>query len=102
MFLIDTDVLSALRKRERNPEVVKWIADRRAGDIYLSVVSIGEIERGLATARGRDAVFAGRLEDWLDAVLRLYGRPRSAGRLGRCAALGADSPTRSATPGPTC
>ena len=73
MYLIDTDVLSALRKRERNPEVAQWIADQRDTDLYLSVASIGEIERDLAAVKGRDLALAARLEDWLDAVLRHYG-----------------------------
>ena len=46
MFLIGTDVLSALRKRQRNPHVVQWMLDQRMTDLYLSVVSLGEIERG--------------------------------------------------------
>lgn len=73
MYLIDTDLLSALRKRERNPGVARWIADQRAIELYLSVVSIGEIERGLAAVEGRDPMFAAQLEDWLDALLRHYG-----------------------------
>lgn len=73
MYLLDTDVLSALRKRERNPEVARWIADQRDTDLYLSVLSIGEIERDLAAVKGRDPAFAARLEDWLDALLRHYG-----------------------------
>ena len=88
MFLIDTDVLSALRKRERNPEVVRWLADQRVTDLYLSVVSIGEVERGLAAVKGRDAVFAGQLEDWLDALLRLYGDRILAIDPGRGAVVG--------------
>ena len=47
MSLIDTDVLSALRRRERSPDVVRWNSDRRTTDLYLSVVSVGEIERGI-------------------------------------------------------
>ena len=47
MFLIDTDVLSALRRRERSPAIVQWLSDQRPTDLYLSVVSIGEIERGI-------------------------------------------------------
>ena len=43
MFLIDTDVLSALRRRERYPEVARWMSKQRAADLYLSVVSVGEI-----------------------------------------------------------
>lgn len=72
MYLIDTDVLSALRRRERNPEVAGWLADQRATDLHLSVVSIGEIERGLAAVEGRDPALAAQLEDWLDALLRHY------------------------------
>lgn len=73
MYLIDTDILSALRNRERNPEVARWIADQRATDLYLSVLSIGEIERELAAVKGRDPALAAPLEDWLKAVLRHYG-----------------------------
>ena len=73
MFLIDTDVLSALRRRERNPEIARWLAGQRTTDLYLSVVSIGEIERGIAGVKCRDSAFAERLEEWLDALLRIYG-----------------------------
>ena len=73
MFLIDTDVLSALRRRERNPGIARWLAGQRTTDLYLSVVSIGEIERGIAGVKCRDPSFAERLEEWLDALLRIYG-----------------------------
>ena len=73
MYIVDTDVLSALRNRERNPEVARWLAGQRAADLHLSVVSIGEIERGLAADRDRDPAFAAQLEDWLDALMRHYG-----------------------------
>ena len=72
MFLIDTDVLSALRRRERSPGVARWIAAQRTTDLYLSVVSIGEIERGIARARPRDPAFARSLAGWLDTLLALY------------------------------
>ncbi|MYG80948.1 MAG: type II toxin-antitoxin system VapC family toxin [Gemmatimonadetes bacterium] len=73
MFLIDTDVLSALRRRERCPEIARWLAAQRTTDLYLSVVSVGEIERGIARVKCRDPAFAARLEEWLDALLRIYG-----------------------------
>jgi predicted nucleic acid-binding protein len=44
MFLVDTDVLSALAKRRRDANVVAWIAHQRAGDLSISVISVGEIE----------------------------------------------------------
>ena len=72
MYLIDTDVLSALRRPDRNPEVVGWVSAQRAADLYLSVVTVGEIERGIARERARNPGFADRLGAWLDNLLRLY------------------------------
>ncbi len=73
MFLIDTDVLSALRRPERSPGVVWWVAEQRTTDLYLSVVSIGEIERGIEQQQRRDAEFARLLAAWLDNLIALYG-----------------------------
>ncbi len=73
MFLIDTMVLSELRLRQRDPGVVAWIGRQRQEDCFLSVVSIGEIERGIARQRTTDAGFALQLAGWLDQLLRLYG-----------------------------
>ena len=73
MFLIDTMVFSELRLRQRDPGVVAWISGQRQEDCYLSVVSIGEIERGISRKRSSDEVFAAQLAEWLDQLLRLYG-----------------------------
>lgn len=73
MFLIDTDVLSALRRPERSPGIVRWVAEQRTTDLYLSVVSIGEIERGIEQQQRRDREFARVLAAWLDSVIALYG-----------------------------
>ena len=73
MFLIDTDVLSALRRRERYPQVARWMSRQRAADLYLSVVSIGEIERGVIRQQRSNPDFARTLALWLDSVITLYG-----------------------------
>ena len=73
MFLVDTNVLSALGKRRRNANVEAWIARQRTGDLFVSVVSIGEIERGIALQRRKNAGFASTLAVWLDQVLAAYG-----------------------------
>src|SRR4029077_16675500 len=98
MFLIDTVTLSELRRRERDPMVVKWFERQRTTDLFLSVISIGEIERGIARQRTTDPGFAGALADWLDRVLTLYGERvvpfdlRAARRWGALsAALGTES-----------
>jgi toxin FitB len=98
MFLIDTVILSELRKRERDPIVVKWFERQRASDLFLSVISVGEIERGIARQRTTDPGFAGALVEWLDRILSLYGdriMPFDLGAARRwgslSAALGKDS-----------
>ena len=73
MFLIDTDVLSALRRRERHPRIAAWMSRQRAGDLYLSVVSIGEIERGIIRQERSNPDFARALALWLDSIIKLYG-----------------------------
>jgi predicted nucleic acid-binding protein len=73
MFLIDTVTISELRRRQRDPALMAWFARQRATDLFLSVISIGEIERGIARQRATDPGFAGALAAWLDGVLALYG-----------------------------
>lgn len=73
MFLLDTVTLSELRRRDRDPSVVAWFERQRTADLFLSVISIGEIERGIALQRAPDPGFASALAVWLDRVLNLYG-----------------------------
>jgi toxin FitB len=98
MFLIDTVTLSELRRRRRDPMVVTWFERQRTTELFLSVISIGEIERGIARQRATDPGFADALAAWLDRVLVLYGERvvpfdlRTARRWGTLsAALGNDS-----------
>jgi toxin FitB len=96
MYLIDTVILSELRKPQRNTQLSSWIERQRTSDLFLSVITVGEIERGIA--RTKDANFAAALATWLDRVLALYSdrilpfELQVARRWGRLsAALGNDS-----------
>ena len=71
-FLLDTVVLSELRRAKPPRKVVKWIKAQKAESLFISVVSIGEIERGIERARKTDAEFAAELERWLETLLSLY------------------------------
>ena len=73
MFLIDTDVLSALHRRERNPQVVRWVENQRTVDLHISVVTVGEIERGIAQQQRYNPPFARSLALWLNRILSSYG-----------------------------
>jgi predicted nucleic acid-binding protein len=98
MFLIDTVTLSELRRRQRDPVLVAWFDRQRTTDLFLSVISIGEIECGIARQRTTDPGFSDTLAAWIDRVLALYGERvlpfelRTARRWGTLsAALGNDS-----------
>ncbi|WP_374240740.1 type II toxin-antitoxin system VapC family toxin [Zoogloea sp.] len=71
MYLLDTNVVSELRKGVRaNPGLMAFFAELRAEEIYLSVQTIGELRRGVENIRGRgDLQQADRLEAWLDALV---------------------------------
>ncbi|WP_299398885.1 type II toxin-antitoxin system VapC family toxin [Pelagibius sp.] len=72
MFLLDTMVLSELRKKSRNTGLVSWMTGRTSGEMYVSVVSVGEIQRGIDLQRDKDSVFSVSLAQWLDRVLVTY------------------------------
>jgi toxin FitB len=74
MFLLDTVVISELRKplRQRNPNLVNWIKAVSSRDLFISVVTIGEIERGIEQQQRLNPEFATSLTAWLDVVSRTY------------------------------
>ena len=72
MFLLDTVVLSELRKRERNVGLTQWIGGKNDGELFVSVVTVGEIERGIRQQRDKDNIFAQRLADWQAQLLLAY------------------------------
>lgn len=73
MILLDTVVLSELRKAQPSPAVINWLSGQRDSELFLSVVSLGEIERGIEKKRPFDPAFANVLERWLDDLVTLYG-----------------------------
>lgn len=65
-YLLDTNVVSELRKGERaNPNVSSWFTGLTDEKIYLSVLTIGEIRRGVESVRRRDPDSAAVLDSWL-------------------------------------
>jgi predicted nucleic acid-binding protein len=74
MFLLDTVVISELRKppRRRNHNVVQWLGGVPSQDLFISVLTVGEIERGIERQRQMSPAFAENLAAWLDLILRAY------------------------------
>jgi toxin FitB len=73
MYLIDTVVLSELRKRERHAGIVQWLRGKAVDALFLSAITIGEIERGVLRQRVKNPVFAEALSAWLDRTVETYG-----------------------------
>lgn len=67
-FLLDTNVLSELRKRSPQAAVRAWFESVSAEELYLSVLVLGEIRRGIERLRRRDPPQAEVFEDWLAAL----------------------------------
>lgn len=74
-FLLDTCIVSELRKRQDrvDPGVARWFAGTDTEDLYLSVLVIGEIRRGIESIRHRDPRAAESLDQWLDAIMLQHG-----------------------------
>jgi toxin FitB len=73
MFLLDTNVVSELRKGSRaDPGVVEWFASVADADLFLSVVVAGELRQGVERLRLRDARQAERLDHWLHSLIDDY------------------------------
>ena len=68
-FLLDTDVISELRKRGRVDEgVERWFSDVDDAEVFLSVLSIGEMRRGIESIQRRDRARALTLNRWLHGL----------------------------------
>lgn len=73
MYLLDTDVVSELRKRKCDANVAAWIEPISPTDLYLSTMTVVEITRGIERRTRDDPAFARDLAIWLDTMLRVYG-----------------------------
>ena len=68
-YLIDTNIVSELRKGRRcNPGVASWFAQVASAEIYLSVLTLGELRRGIENIRRRDVPAAEALETWFQEL----------------------------------
>jgi predicted nucleic acid-binding protein len=73
MYLLDTNVISELRKRQRDPGVANWVRTIPGSELYLSTITFTEIERGIERQRTANPALAERLTEWLEFTLRAFG-----------------------------
>jgi len=72
MYLLDTNVISELRKPRPHGAVLAWIRAADEIDLHVSAVTLGEIQAGIELTREQDATKAAEIERWLDLVAASY------------------------------
>lgn len=72
LFLLDTNVVSELRKPRPHGAVVAWLQAVEDKHLYLSAVTLGEIQAGIELTRDQDPAKAAEIETWLDQVAKAY------------------------------
>jgi predicted nucleic acid-binding protein len=71
-FLLDTNVVSELRKVRPDPQVLAWFDTVSSAETFISVLTIGEIRTGIDRLRRKDAAQAAALENWLAGLRTTY------------------------------
>jgi toxin FitB len=72
MYLLDTNVVSELRKPKPHGAVVQWLQEVADADLHISAVTIGEIQAGIELTREQDEAKAAEIEQWLELVSGSY------------------------------
>lgn len=72
MYLLDTNVVSELRKPKPHQGVVAWVQNAADETLHLSAVTIGEIQAGIEITREQDVAKAEEIEGWLNSVAETY------------------------------
>ena len=72
MFLLDTNVVSELRRPRPHGAVLAWLASVADRDLHLSAVTLGEIQSGIELTREQDAAKAAEIEAWAEQLASSY------------------------------
>ncbi|HEV8239710.1 MAG TPA: type II toxin-antitoxin system VapC family toxin [Thermoanaerobaculia bacterium] len=72
MYLLDTNVVSELRKPRPHGSVVAWLEATDNADLHLAAVTLGELQAGVEVTRRQDAAKATEIEAWIDQVAQTW------------------------------
>ena len=72
MYLLDTNVISELRRPRPHGAVLAWIETVADADLHIAAVSVGEIQAGIELTREQDAAKAAEIELWLEQVAQTF------------------------------
>src|SRR3546814_765940 len=72
MFLLDTNIVSELRRARPPGAVLAWLEAQEDADLYLSAVTLGEIQAGIEITRTQDPLRAAQIEAWADELASVW------------------------------
>ena len=72
MYLLDTNIVSELRKHKPHGAVLAWLQSVEDVQLFLSAVTLGEIQAGIEITREQDTQKAAEIEAWLNLVAQSY------------------------------
>ncbi len=72
MYLLDTNVISELRRQRPHGAVVAWLAGVDNQDLHLAAVTLGELQAGVEITRGQNPERASQIESWIDQIAQTW------------------------------
>ena len=84
MYLLDTNIVSELRRPRPHADAIAWLSGIAPDQIFLSAVTLGELQAGVENTRRQDAGRAEIIESWIDSVATSYNVLPMDGRAFRC------------------
>jgi predicted nucleic acid-binding protein len=72
LYLLDTKVISELRRRRPHGAVLAWLTEVRDTDIYIAGITFGELQAGIEVTREQDPDKANEMEAWIEKVANTY------------------------------
>jgi len=84
MYLLDTNVISELRRPRPHASVIAWLSGTAPDQVFISAVTLGELQAGVENARQQDTGRAELIESWIDRVAASYNVLPMDGSAFRC------------------
>jgi predicted nucleic acid-binding protein len=84
MYLLDTNVISELRRPRPHASVIAWLSGIAPDQVFISAVTLGELQAGVENARPQDTGRAELIESWIDRVAASYNVLPMDGSAFRC------------------
>ena len=72
MYLLDTNIISETRKPRPHPAVLAWIRSVRESDLFLSAITLGELQKGVELTRRQNPLKAEEIGAWIDQLASSY------------------------------